>query len=214
MAINKNELLKALKADKKEAERLQKDFDHKFHEAFVYVWYRNTTEEYYIGVHCGNPNDGYIGSGHIFKDKYKACPEEWVRKFVFPCGTYEEALTLESELVDEDLLRDVKCLNLKTGGNNGRVNNATKLKISLSMKNKPKTEAHKNSMKKPKTREHALKVGKTHMKKVRCIETGIVYDCIKDAAESVGLIPKSCNIGSVCKGNRPSAGGYSWEYVK
>ena len=213
MAINKNELLKALKADKKEAERLCESFNVKFHEAFVYVWYRNSTEEYYIGVHCGNPDDGYVGSGHVFKDKYKACPDEWVRKFVFPCGTYEDALILESKLVDEELIKDVKCLNLKTGGHNGRVNEVTKIKISLSMKNKPKSESHKNNMKKPKTKEHALKVGETQKKKVRCIETSVVFDCIKDAAEFVGLIPKSCNIGSVCRGYRVSAGGYHWEYV-
>lgn len=211
--ISKHELLELIKLDKCEIPYNQDKFDIMFHEAFVYVWYRYTTEEYYIGVHCGNPNDGYVGSGHVFKDKYKATPKEWVRKIILPCGTFEEALILESELVDEELLKDTKCLNLKTGGNNGRVNESTKLKISKSLINRPKTEAHRSNMKKPKSREHALKVGKTQMKKVRCIETGVVYDCIKDAAEFVGLIPKSCNIGSVCKGIRVSAGGYKWEYV-
>ena len=31
-------------------------------EAFVYKW-MNDRGEYYIGVHTGTPEDGYIGSG-------------------------------------------------------------------------------------------------------------------------------------------------------
>lgn len=188
-------------------------FDSKIHEAFVYKWVRITTGEFYVGVHCGTPDDGYIGSGHVFKDKYFSSSEEWVRECVIPCNTFEDALELEELIVTEELIMDTRCLNLKTGGQNGKHNETTKEKISSTMIGVPKSESHKQNMKKPKTREHALKVGKAQRKKVRCVETGVIYDSIKDAAEFVGLIPRSCNIGAVCEGRRKSAGGYRWERV-
>jgi hypothetical protein len=58
----------------------------------------------------------------------------------------------------------------------------------------------------------AVKGGKNHMaKKVKCIETGQVFDTIKEAEEWCGV--KSGIIGC-CKGRLKTAGGYTWEYVE
>lgn len=49
-------------------------------------------------------------------------------------------------------------------------------------------------------------------KKVICIETGEIFNCIKDAS-----VVKGCSyskIGECCKGNRKTTGGYHWEYVE
>ena len=48
-------------------------------------------------------------------------------------------------------------------------------------------------------------------RKVMCIETGVIYDSIREASKHVGT-PAS-NIGSVCRGKTKTAGGYSWSYI-
>lgn len=48
-------------------------------------------------------------------------------------------------------------------------------------------------------------------KRVLCIETGIIYNSINEAARQTGIFNSSiCN---VCNGKRKSAGKYHWEYV-
>lgn len=203
-----------MKINKQELSAVPYVFDKAFHEAFVYKWVRRTTEEFYVGVHLGHPEDGYIGSGHVFKEKYKAAPTEWFREYVIPCGTYEEALELEELIVDEDLVKMPKCLNLRTGGRQGKASDSTKIKISVRLKGKPKSEAHKQSMRKPKSKEHAAKVGIAMKKKVKCVETGIVYASATDAMRALnGNDSLRSNIASVCSGNRQIAGGYHWEKV-
>lgn len=46
-------------------------------------------------------------------------------------------------------------------------------------------------------------------KKVKCIETGKIYNSITEAMEETG----STNIGTVCKGCMKTSGGFHWEYV-
>ena len=48
-------------------------------------------------------------------------------------------------------------------------------------------------------------------KKVRCIETGVIYENISDAARQTGIYRES--IGKCCNGKRKTAGGYHWEYI-
>ena len=46
--------------------------------------------------------------------------------------------------------------------------------------------------------------------RVKCIETGIIYESVTIAQE----ITKCAHISMVCKGLRKTAGGYHWEYVE
>lgn len=48
-------------------------------------------------------------------------------------------------------------------------------------------------------------------RKVRCIETGVVFDTIKEAGLFIGGSPK--NIIAVCRCRLKTSGGYHWEYV-
>ena len=48
-------------------------------------------------------------------------------------------------------------------------------------------------------------------KRVRCIETGIVYESGKAAAEAMGLDPS--HISKVCRGKLKTTGGYHFEFV-
>lgn len=62
------------------------------------------------------------------------------------------------------------------------------------------------------TRRTRIKNKKT-CKKVVCVETGMVYDSIKEAACDLNIF--SGDISRACKGSiwRNTCGGYHWEYV-
>ena len=51
-------------------------------------------------------------------------------------------------------------------------------------------------------------------KKVRCIETGQVFDYIREANEFLGKNRLSSGISKCCKGKLKTYGGYHWEYVE
>ena len=48
-------------------------------------------------------------------------------------------------------------------------------------------------------------------RKCKCIETGIVYDCIKSASKATNITEG--NISRCCNGQRHTAGGFHWEYI-
>mgnify|MGYP000622202944 CR=1 FL=1 len=48
--------------------------------------------------------------------------------------------------------------------------------------------------------------------RVKCLDTNEVFNSIKEAAAQKRVHAQS--ISAVCRGKRPSAGGYKWEYVK
>ena len=47
--------------------------------------------------------------------------------------------------------------------------------------------------------------------KCECVETGEVYNCIKEASIKTGITEG--NISRCCKGIRKTAGGYHWKYI-
>lgn len=48
-------------------------------------------------------------------------------------------------------------------------------------------------------------------RQVMCIDTGVIYDTLKDAASSIN---KNTNdIWRVCSGKRKTTGGYRWKYI-
>ena len=49
-------------------------------------------------------------------------------------------------------------------------------------------------------------------KRVRCTETGVIYDSVRDAYRATG-VRHDC-ISRVCLGKGETAGGFHWEYVK
>jgi hypothetical protein len=87
-------------------------------EAFGYKWLRSNGEFYY-GIHRGSEDDGYTGSGVLFKDKFKNTPiEEWCRSIEIR-GSYNNVVSWEKHIVTEDLLLEPLCLNLMVGGLTG-----------------------------------------------------------------------------------------------
>ena len=49
-------------------------------------------------------------------------------------------------------------------------------------------------------------------KRVRCVETGVIYESMKQASEETGLAKSG--ISFCCKGRYKTSGGYHWEYVE
>lgn len=53
-------------------------------------------------------------------------------------------------------------------------------------------------------------------RRIKCVETGIIYDSITDAVKSIGLKSQT-GIINACDSNKPTrrtSGGYHWEYVE
>ena len=57
------------------------------------------------------------------------------------------------------------------------------------------------------TRSKKMKTNKS--KKIRCIETNIIYPSIKEAQQQLHIF----NISQVCHGKQTTAGGYHWEFI-
>ena len=87
----------------------------------VNYFYKITNElngHFYYGVHkTNNINDGYMGSGKRLKYAIKKYGKEKFKKeFVAFFDTYQEALDLESEIVNEELIKNPNCYNLSLQG--------------------------------------------------------------------------------------------------
>lgn len=83
---------------------------------FVYKWTNKNTGEYYIGKHSGTEDDGYIGSGKLFKVKYFNDPENWERQILHYASSSNGALYAEKNYLGELYKSDPLCLNLIAGG--------------------------------------------------------------------------------------------------
>lgn len=100
--------------------------------------------------------------------------------------------------------------------NHGTRNN----RISLSSKH-PKSKEHCANISKGRkgivfSEEHKNNISIAKKKqcgrKVQCIETGEVFECVADAEKAVGL-KKGSNIPKSCADNTKKSGGYRWRYV-
>ena len=106
-----------------------------------------------------------------------------------------------------------------------------KLKISIAQKGKkhpPRCEEYRKNLSESLkgrmfTPEHRAKISKaksglatsgknnSHPRAVLCVETGVVFETIKDAGEFKGGSSK--NIIACCRGRLKTSGGYHWRYV-
>lgn len=55
-------------------------------------------------------------------------------------------------------------------------------------------------------------INDTRKKKVRCIETGVIYESGREASRTLGI--NQGNLGRVCREGRGTVGGFHWEYVE
>lgn len=60
---------------------------------------------------------------------------------------------------------------------------------------------------------HKEAVAAAHRKQVKCLETGIVYKSIRDAAARNGFSGSEATVSRQIRGRQKTAGGYTWAYV-
>lgn len=60
--------------------------------------------------------------------------------------------------------------------------------------------------------DHSGKGGHSRSKKVKCIETNMIYASTREAERITGV--KHNNISQACTGKRQTAGGYHWSYIE
>ncbi len=146
---------------------------------FVYIWRNNINLKWYLGSHKGHQDDGYIGSGKVFKIALKKYGiENFTRHIVYEGEDFR--LVEEEMLMLLDAADDMRCYNLKNharGGGHKRAHSSeTKAKISASQKGRkrltPKsaeTRAKISAIHKGKTisEEHKAKISAARKKEKR-----------------------------------------------
>lgn len=101
----------------------------------LYIIYRITNKinnKFYIGIHkTKDVDDGYMGSGNLIKRAIaKYGVENFEKKIIHIFTNKVDASRKEKEIVNESLLNDKKCYNLKEGGYGGFDHIHKKCKIS------------------------------------------------------------------------------------
>jgi group I intron endonuclease len=92
---------------------------HKYH--FIYKTTNLKNGNFYIGMHStSNLEDGYLGSGNRLRRAIRKHGKENFKLEILELFESRENLAnREKELVNEDLLKDPMCMNLKLGGEGG-----------------------------------------------------------------------------------------------
>lgn len=92
---------------------------HKYH--YIYKTTCKVTNRFYVGMHStNNLEDGYLGSGlRLRRSLYKHGKENHVLEILEHYDSQESLAKREAELVNDDLLKDPLCMNLKPGGFGG-----------------------------------------------------------------------------------------------
>jgi group I intron endonuclease len=133
---------------------------------YLYKITNNLNGEYYIGIHStNNLNDNYFGSGvRLWLSIEKYGQENFSIEILEFLPNRDSLKNREKELVNEEVLKDVKCLNLQPGGCGGIAGDLhhEKLKNGASSfqkrmwENKKYREKHSEILRQNNLRNHAL----------------------------------------------------------
>lgn len=178
-----------------------------------YTVYKHTAPngKVYIGITFRKPEtrwsngNGYSRQKHFYAAIKKYCWENIKHEILFENLSKEDACQKEIELIAQYKSNDPEFgYNQLLGGESGnfgrRHSEETKKKIS---------EAHKG---KPLSKEHVAKIAEANKKTVICIETGELFNSVKEAAEYAKV--NQSHLSNVLCGRSNTAGGYHWEYYE
>lgn len=166
------------------------------------------TGKIYIGKHqTKDLNDDYMGSGKLLlRAQHKYGLENFTKQILHIFKTEEEMNKCEAELVTEDFCTRKDTFNICPGGQGGwgyvnknNLNNLNKdksviyEKVSNALRGRvrPAVTAslkvqYENGRKITTTPQYGNKYA---CKRIQCIETGIIYESISDAALDKGIAP-------------------------
>ena len=90
----------------------------------IYYFYKitnNINGKFYYGVHSTtNVDDGYMGSGKYLGNAYnKYGKSNFTKEILKYFDNKDDMYQYEREIVNEDLVRDINCYNIKIGGEGG-----------------------------------------------------------------------------------------------
>jgi hypothetical protein len=88
---------------------------------FIYKTTNIKNGKFYIGMHStNNLNDGYLGSGkHLRNSVYYHGKENFKRDIIEFLPDRSSLKEREKEIINSDLLKEEKCMNIKEGGEGG-----------------------------------------------------------------------------------------------
>lgn len=180
--------------------------------------------------------EGYRNNQHFYAAIQKYGWHNFEHEILYTNLTKSEAEKYEVKLIKEyNCCDSQKGYNIEKGGSCGdKYTQETKDKISKSLRGKTKSEAHKKHLSesckgREITKETREKISKKNSginhpmygkkrdislfmtKKVKCLESGIVYESIATAGRTTGI--QKSDISKNCNGRLKTAGGYHWQFV-
>ena len=187
--------------------------------------------KYYIGVHTGDIfKDNYWGSGTILKESIsKHGKENFEREVIKQLNNKKDIYKLESQIVNEDFVKNQQTYNVAVGGIGGNNGPIVNKKISDSMigekhmyygKKRPNHSAwlNENPPFKGKThsKESLIKMMNNHPNTKKIIQYSMDGKFIKewDSANQASKELKIPHPGKAANGKRKSSGGFIWKYKK
>lgn len=165
--------------------------------------YKITREDgkFYIGMHSTDDlDDGYFGSGTLLSKSIKKHGKEKHNKEILEFLPTREALKLrEKELVNEELIGDKLCMNLRLGGEGGGgfsseehkqkfVSAGPRIHHEKMATDKEYAEAHSRKLSEAMLRRHATGTAKP-------IRTCFKWEGKKHTLETLAKMRKSKNVG-------------------
>jgi hypothetical protein len=120
--------------------------EKKYH--FIYKTTNQINAKYYIGMHSTDDlNDGYIGSGTLLWHSIKYHGKENFKMDILEFLPNRKSLIQrEKELVNENLLNEPMCMNLRYGGEGGAVYHYTdEIRNKIGKTNSVKQKGNLNS---------------------------------------------------------------------
>ena len=199
----------------------------------VYMHVNRINDKKYIGITYQKPEKrwkngyGYRNNSHFFNAIEKYGWDMFDHKILFTNLTKEEAEQKEIELIAKYKTNQREFgYNIDNGGNHlGKFSVEHNKKISEAKKGKKLSEEHKRKLseawkyRKPCSEETKLKMSKSRQggkhpqaKKVICIETGEIFNCMVDASKSKNISRRG--ISFVCNGERKTAGKLHWKFYE
>ena len=197
---------------------------------YLYKTQHPTTGYYYIGQHIGSTvSRKYRGSGKQLKAMFKEHRKsEWELTVLEWVSNQEELDAAEKKHVGTLWRDDPYCLNMRQGGGSpGKLKESAKQHISEAFHKwfKPGVSFNYPHIVSEKGKQHLSEIHKGALnpmygkfggdspsaKQVRCVELDRVFPSLVDAEVATGVAKQ--NISKVCRGIRPRAGGYRWEFV-
>ena len=185
----------------------------------MYLHENRVNGKKYIGITCQLPEHRWNnGKGYAKNKHFNAAIQKYgwhaFRHEILYTGLLQkDAERIEQELIAFYQTQDIdRGYNLTAGGDGVRgLVRPEARPISLGraltgLKRPPVTRAKVSASKK----EQTLGGANFGARRVRCVETGVIYPAIAEAARATGL--QNSKISLCCQGKRHTTGGYHWEY--